>query len=82
MLNGAPGVLETNVYGAEVPGADGNAGMPSVNHDQDFSIDEFTAFVVRELPGYMRPYFVRLQHDMRITVTLLTPENELPPRGI
>ena len=31
--------------------------------------EDFAAFVLRELPGYMRPYFVRLQKDMRITVT-------------
>jgi acyl-CoA synthetase (AMP-forming)/AMP-acid ligase II len=69
ILNGAPGVRETNVYGVTVPGGDGRAGMASVNHDESFSIDEFAAYVLRELPGYMRPYFVRLQHEMRITVT-------------
>ncbi|MEN8159957.1 MAG: long-chain-acyl-CoA synthetase [Myxococcota bacterium] len=69
ILNGAPGVLETNVYGVTVPGSDGRAGMASVNHDESFSIDAFAAYVARELPGYMRPYFVRLQHEMRITVT-------------
>jgi acyl-CoA synthetase (AMP-forming)/AMP-acid ligase II len=69
VLNGAPGVLETNVYGVQVPGSDGRAGMASVHCDESFSIDEFAAFVTRELPGYMRPYFVRLQHEMRITGT-------------
>jgi acyl-CoA synthetase (AMP-forming)/AMP-acid ligase II len=69
ILNGAPGVLEANVYGVKVPGADGRAGMASVNHDDEFSIEAFAAFVTRELPGYMRPYFVRLQREMRITVT-------------
>ena len=43
--------------------------MASVNHDERFHIDEFAAFVTRELPGYMRPYFVRLQREMQITVT-------------
>ncbi len=69
ILNGARGVLETNVYGVKVPGADGRAGMASVHHDERFSIDELAAFVSRELPGYMRPYFVRLQREMRITGT-------------
>ena len=69
LLNGVPGVLETNVYGVEVPGSDGRAGMASVNHDDDFSIAAFAEFVTRELPGYMRPYFVRLQREMQITVT-------------
>ncbi len=69
ILNKAPGVLETNVYGVEVPGTDGRAGMASVHHDDSFTIEDFAEYVTRELPGYMRPYFVRLQHDMRITVT-------------
>ena len=69
ILNGAPGVLETNVYGVEVPGTEGRAGMASVNCGPEFSIDDFARFVVDQLPGYQRPYFVRLQDQMRITVT-------------
>jgi acyl-CoA synthetase (AMP-forming)/AMP-acid ligase II len=69
ILNGAAGVLESNVYGVLVPGTDGRAGMASIHHDNSFSIDDFADFVSRELPGYMRPSFLRLQRDMRITVT-------------
>jgi len=69
ILNGAPGVLESNVYGVKVPGSDGRAGMASIHHDEQFSIEDFAQFVIRELPGYMRPHFVRLQQGMRITVT-------------
>jgi len=70
ILNGARGVLETNVYGVEVPGADGRAGMASVNCGPEFSIDAFAKFAIAHLPGYQRPIFVRLQTDMRTTVTL------------
>ncbi len=70
ILNGAPGVLETNVYGVEVPGADGRAGMASVNCGPDFEIDAFAAFACANLAAYQRPIFLRLQKDMRITVTL------------
>lgn len=69
ILNGARGVLESNVYGVQIPGSDGRAGMASVNHDDTFDLDDFAAYVVREMPGYMRPYFLRLQRDMKITVT-------------
>jgi len=68
-LNGAPGVLETNVYGVEVPGSEGRAGMASVNVGPEFSIEDFARFAVQNLPGYQRPYFVRVQEQMRITVT-------------
>ena len=70
ILNGAPGVLETNVYGVQVPGADGRAGMASVNCGPEFSIDGFAEFAIAHLPGYQRPIFVRIQSDMRTTVTL------------
>jgi len=69
ILNGAPGVRESNVYGVQVPGADGRAGMASINCDDSFSVDSLAEFVVANLPVFQRPYFIRLQRDMRITGT-------------
>jgi acyl-CoA synthetase (AMP-forming)/AMP-acid ligase II len=60
VCNGAPGVLETNVYGVQVPGADGRAGMAAVNTEEDFDLAAFAGFVKSALPGYQRPLFVRL----------------------
>ena len=80
-LNAAPGVLESNVYGVEVPGADGRAGMTSVNVNESFSIADFAAFVCDKLPGYMRPYFVRVQRDMRITGTFKHQKVEYRKEG-
>jgi len=68
-LNQAAGVLETNVYGVEVPGSEGRAGMASLNVSDDFSLDDFTRHVLDNLPVYQRPYFLRIQHDMRVTGT-------------
>ena len=65
----APGVEETNVYGVPVPGSEGRAGMASVHCGEAFSTDAFGAFVVENLPVYQRPYFLRVQRDMRITGT-------------
>ena len=70
ILNGAPGVLETNVYGVEVPGADGRAGMASVHVGEGFSIEALARFAVENLASYQRPVFVRLQEEMELTVTL------------
>ena len=36
VCNGAPGVLESNVYGVAVPGHDGRAGMAALNVGPDF----------------------------------------------
>ncbi|MEM7409804.1 MAG: long-chain-acyl-CoA synthetase [Myxococcota bacterium] len=69
VLNGAPGVQESNVFGVQIPGADGRAGMAALNVGEDFSLDDFAAYVVEKLPGYQRPYFVRLLEEMQITGT-------------
>jgi acyl-CoA synthetase (AMP-forming)/AMP-acid ligase II len=69
VLNGAKGVLESNVYGVSVPGAEGRAGMASINSDGGLDLDEFARYVVSRLPAYQRPYFLRLQQEMRITGT-------------
>ncbi len=68
-LNDAPGVLESNVYGVPVPGADGRAGMASLNCDDGFDLAAFTLFVHERLPVFQRPYFLRIQQEMRITGT-------------
>ena len=69
VLNAAPGVLESNVYGVKIPGSDGRAGMASIHHDEGFSLEAFAQHIQKALPVYQRPYFVRLQHEMRITGT-------------
>jgi acyl-CoA synthetase (AMP-forming)/AMP-acid ligase II len=71
VLNGAKGVLETNVYGVSVPGAEGRAGMASISAGDDFDIGALAQYVTAKLPAYQRPYFVRLQQtgNMRVTGT-------------
>jgi acyl-CoA synthetase (AMP-forming)/AMP-acid ligase II len=70
ILHGAPGVLESNVYGVVVPGSDGRAGMASLRVDSSFDLGAFGAYVAEKLPGYARPYFIRLLEDMQVTATL------------
>ncbi|MFT3924210.1 MAG: long-chain-acyl-CoA synthetase [Myxococcales bacterium] len=69
VLNGAKGVLESNVYGVAVPGSEGRAGMASINANPELDLGEFARYVVDRLPAYQRPYFLRLQQEMRITGT-------------
>jgi acyl-CoA synthetase (AMP-forming)/AMP-acid ligase II len=69
VLNGAKGVLESNVYGVSVPGSEGRAGMASINVNGELDLDEFASYVVNRLPSYQRPYFLRLQKEMRVTGT-------------
>jgi acyl-CoA synthetase (AMP-forming)/AMP-acid ligase II len=69
VLNGAKGVLETNVYGVSVPGADGKAGMASISAGDDFDIAALGQYVTSKLPAFQRPYFVRLHLEGEIRVT-------------
>jgi fatty-acyl-CoA synthase len=69
VLNKAPGVLESNVYGVAVPGAEGRAGMASLHVNGGFDIDKLGGYVLEHFPVYQRPYFVRVQREMRVTGT-------------
>jgi fatty-acyl-CoA synthase len=70
ILNGAPGVLESNVFGVRVPGAEGRAGMACLRCNGEFSLEKFTAYALERLPVYQRPYFLRLLgEEMRTTGT-------------
>src|SRR5262249_59140090 len=61
VLNGAPGVAETTVYGVQVPGEDGRAGMAAVVLARDAQFDgaAFYAHAERHLPRYAMPAVVR-----------------------
>jgi fatty-acyl-CoA synthase len=69
VLNGARGVLESNVYGVAVPGADGRAGMASINAHPELELSELARYVIERLPAYQRPHFLRVQREMRVTAT-------------
>lgn len=70
VCNGAKGILESNVYGVQVPGADGRAGMAALHVDEGFDLGNFAEHVKQNLPGYQRPRFVRLLGgDMQTTGT-------------
>jgi len=72
VLNAVPGVTETNVYGVEVPGEDGRAGMAAVVPVEGTRFDggAFWAHAARHLPAYARPVFVRIVPEMDVTGTL------------
>lgn len=68
-LNEAPGVLESNVYGVTVPGAEGRAGMASLRVSDSFDIPAFSRHVTSKLPSYARPLFLRLDDGIQVTST-------------
>ena len=70
IINGADGIVESNVYGVQVPNTDGRAGMAAIRVSDRFDLTNFAHYVSRELPGYQRPVFLRvLSSDMQVTGT-------------
>ena len=81
-LSRVGGVVEANVYGVEVPGADGKAGMAALAVDESFDLETFGRFCAESLPHYQKPLFVRLLSDgMRITGTFKQQKVEYRREG-
>jgi acyl-CoA synthetase (AMP-forming)/AMP-acid ligase II len=70
ILDGANGVLEANVFGVEIPGTEGRAGMVAISIDEGFDLEAFTKHIDENLASYQRPLFLRILADeMRVTAT-------------
>jgi fatty-acyl-CoA synthase len=80
-LLGCPGVKEANVYGVEVPGSEGRAGMAGLVVGPEFDIKTFGDGVVHELPPYAQPLFVRVLPALETTGTFKTRKMDLISDG-
>ncbi|HWH52801.1 MAG TPA: long-chain-acyl-CoA synthetase [Gemmatimonadaceae bacterium] len=70
-------VQEAVVYGVEVPGAEGRAGMAAVVADAEFDVDGFHAYLANALPEYARPLFLRVMPAIATTGTFKPVKQEL-----
>lgn len=68
-LAGYPGVEQAVVYGVEVPGADGRAGMASLSLAGTFDGAALAAHLRAQLPAYAVPLFLRLRAEQETTAT-------------
>jgi fatty-acyl-CoA synthase len=62
-LGTAPGVVQANVYGVEIPGYDGRAGMAALVVEKGFDLAALHAHVHARLPQFSRPVFLRIHGD-------------------
>ncbi|MEX2205531.1 MAG: long-chain-acyl-CoA synthetase [Myxococcota bacterium] len=78
-----PGVELANVYGVEVPGGDGRAGMAAlvVSDARGFDTRAFYEHAVASLPSYAVPVFLRLQSEAEVTGTFKLRKVELQREG-
>jgi fatty-acyl-CoA synthase len=76
-----PGVADATVYGVEVPGTEGAAGMATLVVDGTLDFAAFRRHLARQLPTYARPLFVRIKEHIEITATFKHRKHELKREG-
>ena len=79
VLNQHSQINMANVYGVQVPGAEGRAGMVAfaLEGTDAFDMEAFVRIVDSELPVYARPVFLRVQRSMATTGTFKLLKGEL-----
>ena len=80
-VSGFPGVREVNVYGVEVNGHNGRAGMAAVVADGELDLAAFEQHIDAELPSYARPLFLRLRSEIELTGTFKIKKVDLRNEG-
>jgi len=82
ILNGAPGISETNIYGVQLPGTDGRVGMAALVLAPGAPFDGIAFYThTEQLPIYARPLFVRVVPAMDVTGTLKQRKTDLQKQG-
>ena len=75
------GVMEANVYGVEVPGRDGRAGMAAVVAKDNLNLTGLRDHLARHLPEYARPMFLRMREANDVTSTFKSKKIDLVEAG-
>ena len=84
IINGHEQVDFCNVYGVEIPKADGKAGMATLvlaDGVKELDVASFSAYINQHLPAYARPVFVRIQPEMDTTGTFKMLKGDLRKEG-
>jgi solute carrier family 27 fatty acid transporter 1/4 len=73
---------DTIVYGVEVPGNEGRAGMAAiVEPSGGLDLTSFLTSIQKRLPSYARPLFLRLVAQLDITGTFKMKKTDLQKEG-
>ncbi|MBV8744636.1 MAG: long-chain-acyl-CoA synthetase [Xanthobacteraceae bacterium] len=81
VIRACPGIQDAAVYGVVVPGAEGRAGMAAIVADRDFDIADLLQHMVKQLPSYARPLFIRFLPRIDTTATFRPKTIELAREG-
>jgi citronellyl-CoA synthetase len=74
IINSHPEIIFSNVYGVELPGADGRVGMAAVVLRDDINLagadlPALSKHIISNLPSYARPLFIRVLQELPTTTT-------------
>jgi fatty-acyl-CoA synthase len=75
------GIRDANVYGVDVQGHEGRAGMATVVVDGPLDLAELRAHLHARLPSYARPMFVRIGGPLDVTMTFKPKKLDLVAQG-
>ncbi|XP_034989249.1 long-chain fatty acid transport protein 4 [Zootoca vivipara] len=82
MLSRILNMTDVVVYGVEVPGSEGKAGMAAVvDPDQSCDLESFAEDMKKALPAYARPVFLRLLPEVHKTSTFKFQKMDLRKEG-
>lgn len=82
LINNFEDIIFTNVYGVEIPGTDGRAGMAAIVLKEglklkSINLQALSDHIAESLPSYARPIFIRILKDLPTTTTHKLQKNEL-----
>ena len=77
----ADGIATANVYGVEIPGTEGKAGMAAVSLSGDVDFESLHYELSSSLPAYAIPIFIRIQREPDTTGTMKYRKVELMKEG-
>lgn len=82
IINRHRDIIFTNVYGVEIPGTDGRAGMASIVFKEGLNLNNLdltslSEHIIENLPGYARPIFIRVLDELPTTTTHKLQKNDL-----
>ncbi len=77
VLDGFGGIQEAIVYGVEIPGTNGKAGMVTLVPEGELDLNELLAYLRDNLPPYAVPVFVRMVDEIEKTGTFKYKKTDL-----
>lgn len=80
-IRSCPGVIEAVVFGVQIPGYEGRAGMAAVTADERFDVATLGDHLMAALPAYARPLFVRCCRTLDVTGTFKLVKSTLITEG-